>query len=1301
MRKKKTIYIPDNEINNFNQDTFGHKYIAEAIVESVINTNSPFAIGIFGGWGTGKTSLIKLIDNELKDRKFTTVTIDAWRYSSSENLRRTFLVHVARKIAPNLLDNLRQRLYTSEQEEKTKPPSKLENPKSLLKDKIWPSVKNFLISLGILFFILCLIFSLKIILMNRGFSEFFSTFLSELEDIFDRLIELIFVPFLLMFIDYFHINVIQRPVTVFQERIDADELFSEYFEKVVNDAIHCKLHQKKIVIFIDNLDRLTDEKMVEALESLKTYLDNEHCIFIVACDENVVRSIINKSNPIPRVEDQQQLKFQAGEHYLDKFFQQTFRLPEYMPIDLSDFAAKNFENVKLFDELSSNGEDIRNLISIILPSDINSPRKVKRLLNEFISLYKIVQKREDVKNGQIRPGLLTSNIEFLGKFSTIRAEYPDFYLDLINSTELLSQLTGLLSEKGVEETLDIKNNERKRYSRSCIEYLNKTKAIMVDDLNPYIWLSQDNLALGLQANHNTLLRKALANGDFNQVRNLIDESEDIDYKNRIIEVSSRFVEQRLKGIDQKNGIKVLAALLPIIDDSMKPEIANVVARLFPLWKEKFLSVEEVFNILRWAQKGGINKQRERLLSEIISELQNQENRKLTFKSILDNSDVVEENKATSLVINWLEDILSLENQQILLPEENVEADKIDNGQNQINQDFSEWLISIVNDYSDNTLVIENYFAKALIDHIINIIGEKIENKESIYLDDEEGLGHDIKIVLDIISSQIKNGMLSSNYWNGLLSIIRESYYIPELEYSLNKILDLVENTPDAFSEPFLINIFKKLHFLLEKSETESDFPDILKLIDKTERVISELRKHIGKPFDIQESDKIITHISFLLGDQRICENFTVFLNSFFTEFGKDDSLVFISSEVDAFSKFGGDQAIGNLLLDFLIRWDNFVPTSRRNVVVDTINSLFITKEISLVENSSQYILKILELERYRELISKYLDSWIKDLGTVEIQVLIKKVDIHLVLINKGILDANDWINSIIPHIPFAGDQSKLQKILESIGSVRDQVQDEVGINLSKQVLDKIESFGELKLLGLNLVTLWINKLEEDHRSVFSQKIFGLYTNKPKEVFEILGKSWSSLNTSEIKKHIINFYTIEIDPSIQIDRDKSVAKGLEVISEQDRANFIIDVRNELNNIGIDASQFVKSVKEFIPLNILLDLRNNAMNEIRESGASPTSELNLKLLSVTIRDDVRKIMPVVNLFENLFGRSQNDIDLALKYCVDCLMPFNLTKDHKYKLAEAMKGAAIRSGSDKTKKIILAKAKELGLKWFKIDE
>jgi len=247
--KKKTLYIEDDVLNNLEQDTFGHKHIANAVVQSIINTNPPYIIGIFGGWGTGKSSLLTLIKSDLSKRKIATVTIDAWRYSSAGNLRRAFLVHVANELSKGMLGELRRRLYTTEQEMAPKQKSEFEMSKVIN----WSNISNiFLTFVGITFIFLGFLFtaySIKTLIQIEKVGEFFTKF--DWIAFIDKFVDLAFVPFLLTLVNYLSFYVVQRPVTITHERIDADELFSYYFQKIVDQVTKKK---KQLVIFIDNLD---------------------------------------------------------------------------------------------------------------------------------------------------------------------------------------------------------------------------------------------------------------------------------------------------------------------------------------------------------------------------------------------------------------------------------------------------------------------------------------------------------------------------------------------------------------------------------------------------------------------------------------------------------------------------------------------------------------------------------------------------------------------------------------------------------------------------------------------------------------------------------------------------------------------------------------------------------------------------------------------------------------------------------------------------------------------------------------
>lgn len=58
----------------------GYEGIAAAFADIIINSQPNFAIGIFGGWGSGKTTLMSAIKAALPAAGILAVDFNAWRF---------------------------------------------------------------------------------------------------------------------------------------------------------------------------------------------------------------------------------------------------------------------------------------------------------------------------------------------------------------------------------------------------------------------------------------------------------------------------------------------------------------------------------------------------------------------------------------------------------------------------------------------------------------------------------------------------------------------------------------------------------------------------------------------------------------------------------------------------------------------------------------------------------------------------------------------------------------------------------------------------------------------------------------------------------------------------------------------------------------------------------------------------------------------------------------------------------------------------------------------------------------------
>jgi len=154
----------------------------------------------------------------------------------------------------------------------------------------------------------------------------------------------------------------------------------ENLESLV-DAKLKEAGKDRVVVFIDDLDRLSPGKAVELLEVLKLFLDIPECVFVLAVDYNVVVQGLEMKFGKGVGEDK-------GKSFFDKIIQLPFTVPvaqynvtkyistllERMNVEYTE------ENIAVYQDL------INNSIGF-------NPRSIKRLFNSFLLLNNVAEKK--------------------------------------------------------------------------------------------------------------------------------------------------------------------------------------------------------------------------------------------------------------------------------------------------------------------------------------------------------------------------------------------------------------------------------------------------------------------------------------------------------------------------------------------------------------------------------------------------------------------------------------------------------------------------------------------------------------------------------------------------------------------------------------------------------------------------------------------------------------------------------------------------------------------------------------------
>jgi predicted KAP-like P-loop ATPase len=77
-------FLEDKEINLRKEDYLNAKTYADTLKEIIIShlKESAFSIGLYGQWGSGKSSIVKTVTDELeKEKGVKYVKYDAWKYT--------------------------------------------------------------------------------------------------------------------------------------------------------------------------------------------------------------------------------------------------------------------------------------------------------------------------------------------------------------------------------------------------------------------------------------------------------------------------------------------------------------------------------------------------------------------------------------------------------------------------------------------------------------------------------------------------------------------------------------------------------------------------------------------------------------------------------------------------------------------------------------------------------------------------------------------------------------------------------------------------------------------------------------------------------------------------------------------------------------------------------------------------------------------------------------------------------------------------------------------------------------------
>ncbi len=469
-------FITDEEINLNEVDSLQTKKYVKTLKNIIENSDSKYTIGLFGEWGTGKSSIVKTVQEELeiekpKDIKF--IVYDAWKYSG-DSFRRMFIKTLSDKLGFNLAEEIDNFYYdkTEEIEEK---------------EFDW---KTIIINIGIFLASVFTIYLIIYIILG--------------DTVFDRkdLSIVVIVPIIISSISIFLNNAYKTQKKIVQynkffapEQFEnlTNELLSkslkeypiiELFKEYIKGNNHCK-NLKKIVIVIDNIDRCDSETSYQLLTNIKNFLANKKGVtFLIPIDDEALKRHLS-------IESQYASK--EADEFLRKFFNVSLKIKYFQPTDLFQYTKDLNDKYELGLNPST--------IDIISKEYATNPRRVIQMLNNLTTELNLIKNK-------ISEEFIVENQTLISVLLIIREEWVALYKRIVKEPHIIKDKT-FVDKKDNEITL-----EQKRFLKTSKTVIEKSEILSIER----IVLNIDNNSLLPQE-----VISFIQNEDFDSLKKTIEE----------------------------------------------------------------------------------------------------------------------------------------------------------------------------------------------------------------------------------------------------------------------------------------------------------------------------------------------------------------------------------------------------------------------------------------------------------------------------------------------------------------------------------------------------------------------------------------------------------------------------------------------------------------------------------------------------------------------------------------------------------------------------------------------------------
>ena len=367
---KPLLGVSDQPITKAAEDSLGLEREAQALADFIAGCVTPLTIAIQGDWGSGKTSLLRLIEERLDPkvngkpregpRPVEVIRFETWQYAQFGG---------GPMLPLSLLSMLAQRLA---------PPGRLSEVTGVIKRFARPVVG----------------FALEKATMG--------------------------------FVEADQVGKLGAEEVDYAQQCDR-------LRQALHDIVAKKTEKggaERIVVLIDDLDRIDPPLAIDILQTIKMFLDLEHCVFVLALDFEVVRLGVEQKYGIKDA--------RKARAFFDKIIQLPFQVP-VAKYDTGGFVLEMIERVGV----PGFGHAQVDTLMLLADSSISfNPRAIKRAVNALY-LTNLIARDKLARLDRVR-GVAT--VALFGLLC-MQARFPEAYSWLLAQQDTQSAMRAFAGAK--------------------------------------------------------------------------------------------------------------------------------------------------------------------------------------------------------------------------------------------------------------------------------------------------------------------------------------------------------------------------------------------------------------------------------------------------------------------------------------------------------------------------------------------------------------------------------------------------------------------------------------------------------------------------------------------------------------------------------------------------------------------------------------------------------------------------------------------------------------------------------------